>query len=127
ISHGVVVVDEGVENFGTGGLCALLAVGVVDILEQAALVLQFEVVPVLTADKDTGVTVLEFKVMDALEDLRKGLAFLEVQTTVIAGLRQAAPTVVDANQILVRIAHRPAGPDRQRGVELTFDLIDIEG
>ncbi|MNG05978.1 hypothetical protein D3C84_891960 [compost metagenome] len=65
--------------------------------------MQREVVPVFTAYEDAGIAVFQFKVMDALEDLRIGLPTLEVQVTVIGGLGQAAPAVVDANQVLVRL------------------------
>ncbi|MCY1440583.1 hypothetical protein D9M71_568660 [compost metagenome] len=65
--------------------------------------------------------------MDALEDLREGFATLEVQTAVVGGLRQATSPVVDADQVLVRLGGGPTGADRQRGVELAFDLTDVEG
>ncbi|MNR38617.1 hypothetical protein D3C85_1567340 [compost metagenome] len=46
--------------------------------------------------------------------------------TVIGGLGQAAATVVDTDEVLVRIFGRPTGPDRQRGVELPLDFPDVE-
>ena len=74
IGNGVVVVDEGVEDLAAGGLGAFLAAVVADVLERTAFVLQFEVVPVFATDENTGVAVFQFKVMDALEDLREGFA-----------------------------------------------------
>ncbi|MCY1283343.1 hypothetical protein D9M70_322200 [compost metagenome] len=94
------------------------------------LVLQLEVVPVLAADEHTAIAVLQFEVMQALEDLREGLALLEIQTTVIAGgarRRTAlAHGVVRRNVIRIGTAHGPAGPHRERRIELAFDLADIE-
>ncbi|MCY1528947.1 hypothetical protein D9M68_640700 [compost metagenome] len=123
----IVVVDEGVEDLRTGGLGAFLAVAVADLLEQAVLVLQLEVVPVLATDEDAGIAVLEFEVMDALEDLREGLALLEVQSAIVAGRGEGFAAVGGADQLGVGIADRPTGADRQGRVELAFDLPDIEG
>ncbi|MCY1551664.1 hypothetical protein D9M68_880090 [compost metagenome] len=122
----IVVIDEGIEQLGAGGLGALLAVVVVDVLEQSAFVLQLEVVPVLPAKKHAGIAVLQLQVVDALEYLREGLAALEVQTTIIAGLGEAGSTVGGTDQVLVDLAGAPAGADRQRGVELPLDLTDLE-
>ncbi|MCY1186637.1 hypothetical protein D9M73_275290 [compost metagenome] len=89
-------------------------------------ILELEVVPVLAADEHTGIAVLELQVVDALEDLREGLTALEVQVAVVGGLRQAFAAVVDANQVLVRVGRRPAGPYGQRRVERPFDFTDVE-
>ncbi|MCY1436154.1 hypothetical protein D9M71_522700 [compost metagenome] len=121
------MVDEGVEQLRAGGLGAFLAAAVVDVLEQAALVLQLEVVPVLAAQEHAGVLVFQFEVVDALEDLREGLALLEVQVAIVGGLRQPSAAVVDADQIAVGIGCRPAGTDGKAGVELPFDFTDVEG
>src|SRR5690606_15556723 len=126
IADGVVVVDESIEDFRPGGLGALLAVVIVDVLEQSVLVLEFEVVPVLATHEHTGIAIAQLKVVDALEDLREGLALLEVQPAVVTGLRLALAAVVGADQVTIRAAHRPAGTDRQRAVELPLDLTDIE-
>src|SRR5471030_1309622 len=99
---------------------------VADVLEFQVLVLQREVVPVLAPDEDTGVAVFQLKVMDALEDLREGLAALEVRVTVIGGLGQALATVVDTNKVLVRLLGRNTHAQGERRVELTFDFTDIE-
>ncbi|MCY1562988.1 hypothetical protein D9M68_1004600 [compost metagenome] len=64
--------------------------------------------------------------MDALEDLREGLALLEVQVAVVGGLRQPPAAVVDPDQIPVGIGGRPAGTDGKAGVELPIDFTDIE-
>src|SRR5690606_27356471 len=72
------------------------------------------------------IAIAQFKVVNALEDLGEGFATLEVKVTIIGGLRQAATAVVDSDQILVGLGGRPAGTDRQRRVELPFDLADIE-
>ncbi|MCY1546286.1 hypothetical protein D9M68_822750 [compost metagenome] len=120
------MVDEGVEQLRAGGFRAFLAAAVVDVLEQAALVLQLEVVPVLAADEHAGVAVLEFEVMDALEDLREGLALLEIQVAIVGGLRQPPAAIVDPDQIRVGIGGRPTGTDGQAAVELSVDLPDAE-
>src|SRR5690606_18503163 len=86
ITQIIVVVQERIEDFRTGGLCSLLAVAVADVLEQAALVLQLEVVPVLAANEGTTVAIAQFEVMHTFEDLGEGFALLEVQTTIVAGL-----------------------------------------
>ncbi|MCY1416393.1 hypothetical protein D9M71_318980 [compost metagenome] len=122
----VVVVDEGVEQLRAGGFRAFLAAAVVDVLEQAALVLQLEVVPVLAAQEYTGVLVFQFEVMDALEDLREGLALLEIQVAIVGGLRQPPAAIVDPDQIRVGIGGRPTGTDGQAAVELSVDLPDAE-
>ena len=75
--------------------------------------LQLEVVPVFTSHEDAGVAVLQFKVMDALEDLRKGLSALEVQMAVIGGLGQAVAAVVDTDQVLVRLLGRQLMPSER--------------
>lgn len=111
IADRVVVVDERVEQLRAGRLGAFLATGIADVLELAALVLQFEVVPVLATHEHAGVAVLELQVMDALEYLREGFAFLEVQVAIVGGLRQPLAAIVDPDQVLVRVGSRPAGPD----------------
>ncbi|MCY1413386.1 hypothetical protein D9M71_288160 [compost metagenome] len=126
IGDAVVVIDEGVEQLRAGGLGAFLAAIVVDVLEQAVLVLQLEVVPVLAAQEDPGVLVFQFEVMHTLEDLREGLALLEVQVAVVGGLRQAAAAVVDPDEVLVRALGRPTGADGQRRVERTLDFPNVE-
>ncbi len=103
-----------------------LAAAVVDVLELAVLVLQLEVVPVLAAQEHTGIAVLQFEVMDALEDLRERFPTLEVQVAVVGGLGKSLAAVVHTDQVLVRLGGRPAGPDRQRRVEGTFDFPDVE-
>ncbi|MCY1445986.1 hypothetical protein D9M71_625250 [compost metagenome] len=124
------MVDEGVEELGTRGLGQVVAPAVVDVVERAVLVLEFEVVPVLATHEDTAVTVLELKVMHTLENLREGLAFLEVLTVVIGGaggrLAAQAHGVGGVDEFRIRSAHGPAGADRQRRVELAFDFTDLE-
>ncbi|MCY1454614.1 hypothetical protein D9M71_716920 [compost metagenome] len=94
------------------------------------LVLQFEVVPVLAADEGTALAVLQFEVMQTLEDLREGLALLEVQATVVDGsgtrFTTLAHHVVRRNVIRVGTTHGPTGAERQRRVEAALDLPDIE-
>ncbi|MCY1422460.1 hypothetical protein D9M71_381380 [compost metagenome] len=111
----VVVIDEGVEELCTGGLGQVFAAAVVDVVEQTVLVLQLEVVPVLAADEGTAFAVLQLQVMQALEDLREGLALLEVQATVVNGgaarLTALAHHVVRRNVIRVGTAHGPACAD----------------
>ncbi|MNY22848.1 hypothetical protein D3C86_1564880 [compost metagenome] len=122
----VVVVNEGVEDFRTRGLGRFLAAVVIDVLEGAMFVLELEVVPVLATDEHAGVAVLQLQVVDALEDLREGLALLEVQVAVVRGLRQPVAAVVATDEVPVGIAHRPAGANRKRGIELPFDFPHIE-
>lgn len=126
IGNRIVVVDEGVEDLPAGRLGALFAVAVADVLELAAFILEFEVVPVFATDEHAGVAVLQFEVMDTLEDFREGFAALEVGVAVIGGLRQAVAAVVDADEVLVRALSRPTGTDRQGRVELAFDFTDVE-
>jgi len=64
--------------------------------------------------------------MDALEDLRKGFAALEVGVAIVRSLRQTMAAVVDADEVLVRALGRPTGTDRQGRVELAFDFTDVE-
>ncbi|MNE06207.1 hypothetical protein D3C80_987910 [compost metagenome] len=113
IGNGVVVVDEGVEDLAAGRLGAFLAVVVADVLERTAFVLQFKVVPVFATDENTGIAVFQFKVMDALEDLRESFPALEVQVTVIRSLGQTLAAVVDTDEVLVGTFGRPTGTDRQ--------------
>lgn len=110
IGNRIVVIDEGVEQLEPGRLGALLAARVADVLELAVFILEFEVVPVFAAQEHTGIAVLQFQIMNALEDLRKRLPTLEVQVTVIGRLRQTTPAVVGADQVLVGIGSRPARP-----------------
>ncbi|MNH02295.1 hypothetical protein D3C79_615300 [compost metagenome] len=120
------MVDERVEQLGTGRFGAFLAVGVADVLELATFVLQFEVIPVLATDEHAGVAVLELQVMDALEDLGEGFALLEVQVAIVGCLRQALAAVVHPDQVLVGVGRRPAGADGERRVELAFDFTNVE-
>ncbi len=120
------MVEEGIEQLRPGGLGALLAIVVVDVVEQAVFVLQLEVVPVLATEERAGVAVLEFEIVDALEDLREGFALLEVEPAVVGGLRRGVAAVAGADVVLVGGTHGPAGPHRQRRVELPFDLPDVE-
>ncbi|MNJ38281.1 hypothetical protein D3C77_331240 [compost metagenome] len=122
----IVVVDKGIEQLRPGRLCRLFAAAVVDVLERPVFVLQFEVVPVFPAQEDAGIAVLEFKIVKALEYLREGFAFLEVQVRVVRSLCQTIAAVVGADQIPIRVGRRPAGAYRQRGVERPFDFADVE-
>ncbi|MCY1543854.1 hypothetical protein D9M68_796890 [compost metagenome] len=87
IGDGVVVINEGVENLCAGCLRTLFTIVVVNVLEQTALIFQFEVVPVLAAYENTGIAVLQFKVVDAFENLREGLTLLEIQVAIVRSLR----------------------------------------
>ncbi|MNG05950.1 hypothetical protein D3C84_891670 [compost metagenome] len=64
--------------------------------------------------------------MYALEDLREGLALLEIQVRIVGGLRQTVAPVVRPDQVFVSASDRPTGPHGQRRVKLAFDLADIE-
>ncbi|MCY1531730.1 hypothetical protein D9M68_669660 [compost metagenome] len=104
------------------------------------LVLQLEVVPVLAAHEHATVAVFQLQVMDTLEDLREGLALLEVDPAVVGGTRGrlalavrratddavAERRVEVADEIRIRRAQRPAGAHGQRRIELPFDLPDVE-
>src|SRR5690606_1640948 len=126
ITDVVVVIQEGVEDFRAGGLCSLLAVAVADVLVQAALVLQLEVVPVLAANEGTTVAIAQLEVMHAFENLGEGLTLLEVQTTIVTSLGIASTTIGFTHQIHIRAIHGPTGPDRHGRVELTFYFPDVE-
>src|SRR5690606_40964274 len=119
ITQIIVVVQERIEDFRTGGLCSLLAVAVADVLEQAALVLQLEVVPVLAANEGTTVAIAQFEVMHAFENLGEGLTPLEVQTTIVTNLGIASTTIGLPHQIRIRAIHGPTGPDRHVRIERT--------
>src|SRR3546814_16632145 len=82
--------------------------------------------PVLAAHKHAGIAVLQFQVVDTLEDLRKGFPALEVQVTVVGGLGQALAAVVDADQVSVGLGRGPACAYRQGRVELALDFTDVE-
>ncbi|MNC17720.1 hypothetical protein D3C75_656090 [compost metagenome] len=99
---------------------------IADVLEGAAFILEFKVVPVLATHKRTGVAVLQFEVVNTLEDLREGFTLLEIQSPVVTGRRLAGAAVDDAHQGFIRITHAPARADRQRGVERPLDLPDVE-
>ena len=120
------MIDEGIENLGAGSLSCGLAVTVVDVVEQTAFILGLEVVPVLAADKHPAVAVLQFQIVNTLEDLGEGLAALEVQSAIIIGLGRSLAAVAGAHQIRVRTAYRPAGTDGQGGVELPLDFAQAE-
>src|SRR5690606_41668184 len=60
-----------------------VAAGIINIVEALAAVLSFEVVPVVAADEGAGVTVAQFQVVGALENLGKHISFFVVQTSVI--------------------------------------------
>src|SRR5690606_20481047 len=114
------------EDLGTGGFCRLLAALVADVLEQTALVLQFEVVPVLATNKGAAIAIAQLKVMHTLENLGEGLSLLEVQPTIIAGLGIASTTVSFTDQVHITTSHGPAGTNRHGRVELPLKLPDIE-
>src|SRR5690606_16514733 len=126
ITQIIVVVQEGIEDFRTGGLCSLLAVAVADVLVQTAFVLQLEVVPVLAANEGATVAIAQLEVMHTLENLGEGFALFEVQTSIIAGLGKTCPTIGFTHQIHIRAIHGPTGPDRHGRVELTFYFPDVE-
>ena len=126
VGNRVVVVDECIENLPARRLRAFLAVVVADVLERTAFVLEFEVVPVLAPHKHTGVAVLQFQVVDALEDLRERLAALEVQVPVIGGLGQALAAVVGTDQVTIGFGRGPARPHGKRRVKAPFDFTNVE-
>src|SRR3546814_6524223 len=82
--------------------------------------------PVLAAHKHAGIAVLQFQVVDTLEDLRKGFPALEVQVTVVGGLGQALAAVVDADQVSVGLGRGPACAYRQRSEEHTSELQSLK-
>ncbi|AMX85395.1 hypothetical protein APG05_15480 [Pseudomonas aeruginosa] len=98
------MVEEGVQQFGSGRLGSLFAVVVFDVLERAALVLQLEVVPVLASHEHAAFAVLELEIMNTLKDLGEGFPLLEV-TPAVVGRR-----VVE--QIGIGIAQCPARAHR---------------
>ncbi|MCY1299971.1 hypothetical protein D9M68_576230 [compost metagenome] len=105
---------------------ALLAVVVADVVEQAVLVLQLEVVPILAAEKSAAVAVAQLQVMDALENLGEALALLEVQTTVIRSSRGSLATIGHGDEVGVGAPHGPTSADGQLAVEFAFDLAEAE-
>ncbi|MNQ87036.1 hypothetical protein D3C85_1022460 [compost metagenome] len=113
----VAVIDKGIEEFGTRSLGHVIATTVVDVIKRPVFVLQFKVVPVLATNEDAAVAILQFQVMDTLEDLREGFALLEVQAIVVRqpGRRIAARTlrVKRGNEIRIPPAQRPTGAHRK--------------
>jgi len=107
-------------------LSGFFPVAVADVLEKTTLILQLEVIPILAANEGTAIAITKLEIVHTLENLGEGLALLEVQTTIVAGLGKAGTAVVDADQIPVPVRHGPAGTDGHRRVELPFDLADIE-
>ncbi|MOA55514.1 hypothetical protein D3C78_1793190 [compost metagenome] len=93
---------------------------IVDVIELAMLVLGLEVVPILAADEHAGIAVLQLEVVDALEYLREGLAFLEVQAAVVRGTRRCAPTTGGGNEVRISPTCCPTGTNRQLRIELPF-------
>src|SRR5690606_3646069 len=83
IANGIVVVDESVEQLDTSALLQGVTAGIINIVEALAAVLGLEVVPVVAADEGAGVTVAQFQVVGALENLGKRISFFVVQTSVI--------------------------------------------
>ncbi|MCY1390565.1 hypothetical protein D9M71_53860 [compost metagenome] len=120
------MIDEGIEQLAARGLGTFLAIVVADLLERTAFILELEVIPVLAPHKYTGIAVLEFQVMNPLEDLGEGFALAEVQAAVVAGARLSVTTITDTNQITVGIAHAPTGTNGQGGIELPFEFPDVE-
>ena len=113
IGDGVVVIDEGIEDLRAGRLGAFLAAAVADLFELAVFVLEFEVVPVFAPHEHAGIAVLQFEVVDTLEDFREGFALLEIQPPVITGGRLSAAAIDRADQRTVGIAQAPACADRK--------------
>ncbi|MNO63186.1 hypothetical protein D3C76_538810 [compost metagenome] len=131
IANRIVVVDEAVEEHCAGRLGRTVTSRVIDVIERTALVHQLEVVPVLAAHEGAAVAVLELQVMHALEDLREGFTFLEVQAVVVGGPGRGLATgdtlgVEVGNELLVRISCRPARANRQRRIEIALNFPDIE-
>ncbi|MNH25909.1 hypothetical protein D3C79_859340 [compost metagenome] len=79
------MVDEAVEEHRPGRLCGAVAAMVIDVIEQAVLIFEFEVIPILAAHEHAALAVFEFQVVYAFEDLREGFTFLEVQAVVVIG------------------------------------------
>ncbi|MNP18535.1 hypothetical protein D3C76_1110210 [compost metagenome] len=100
---------------------------VADVLEQPVLVLQLEVVPVLAAHEYAAVPVLQFELVQALEDLREGLALLEVLAAIVGTAGEALAAIVFTDQLGVGVTQGPAGANAEGTVELAFDLAGAEG
>ena len=79
----IVVVDERVEEFCASRFRRLFPPTVTDVFVAQVLILQDKVVPVLSADKNAAVPVLQFKVVDALKDPRDAVTFAEIELSVI--------------------------------------------
>ncbi|MCY1408860.1 hypothetical protein D9M71_241910 [compost metagenome] len=112
LAEGVVVVNEGIEELGTGRLGHVLAATVVDIVEVLVAILELEVIPVLAAQEGAAVAVFQLQVVNALEDCGKIFAGLEVLATVVEGARSSLATgnalaVEVGNEVLVGTCGRP--------------------
>ncbi len=102
-------------------------VAVADVLEKTTLILQLEVIPILAANEGTAIAITKLEIVHTLENLGEGLALLEVQTTIVAGLGKAGTAVVGPHQIHVRVIHGPVRPDGQSRIQLPLHFPDIEG
>ena len=120
------MVDKGIENLAARGLGSLPAPIVVDVIQLAAAVLGFEVVPVLAAHEHACVVILQRQVMGALEDGREGLSLLEIQAAIVGVGRVGLAAVVDPDQIIIDITGTDAGTHGYLRVELTLYFAQIE-
>ncbi|MNG14909.1 hypothetical protein D3C84_987020 [compost metagenome] len=63
------MIDKSIKEFGAGSLGQIIAPAVIDVIKQAVLVLEFEVVPIFAAHKHAAFAVLQLQIVHALEDL----------------------------------------------------------
>ncbi|MCY1429683.1 hypothetical protein D9M71_456100 [compost metagenome] len=127
LADGMIAPGEGLQPLGAAGLRAALAAVVVDGGERPGLVLEFEVVPVATAEQQAAGAGLEFQRMPAAEALAEGFATLEVEAAVVAACRRRAAAVAGADQVAIGAVGGPAGGQRQLRVELPLQRPDVEG
>ena len=64
--------------------------------------------------------------MHAGEDFREGFAALEVQAAIVGDFGLPGAAIVGANQFAVGLGRRPAGTNGQLGIDLAFNVTDIE-
>ena len=134
-----VSVDEGVEDLSSGELGVVVeaivaerlpaGIAVDDITPGAVAIFQLEVIPVFTAGKQADILVAQFKVMHTLENLREGIALVEVQVSVVINAvigNGHATAVKTADQRRIPVFCTPGDTHRYLRIEVPFDFAEVE-
>src|SRR5690554_2334561 len=125
IADAVVVVNEGIQQLDTRAFLQRVTTRVVNVIETLTAVLDLEVVPVVATNEGAGVTVTQFQIVGALEDLGEHITFLVVQATVIRGTgggKAPADIIVARIKTLIPTSSGHTGADGQLRIQLRFNL-----